>query len=264
MGAQGLAEVLSIGLCPYLQPGEGSIVTGTFAHHASEDQPLLSISVEGSDEPIIGTSNHPFWSVDRQQFVEAGELNEGERVLAADDEARHITRITRGPPPEPVYNIEVHGEHTYFVGDLAVLVHNAYGRRPGGYRTGDTDSHSRLSPGTNRATGHTNTRADGYVQSHHGIQQEWARRWARENDIDGYSAATAPAILLKSSSGEVHAAISAAQRARRRQPGGWDNNIRQEFDISYRELIDAGMSVRDAQRVIKQNYRYFDSLGAFN
>jgi hypothetical protein len=124
MGAEGLAEVLSISLCPYLQPGEGSIVTGTF-HHES-DQPLLEISVEGADEPIVGTSNHPFWSEDRQEFVEAGELKPGERLRTANDEIRHITRITRGPPPQAVYNIEVHGEHVYHVGTAGVLVHNSY------------------------------------------------------------------------------------------------------------------------------------------
>ena len=136
---------------------------------------------------------------------------------------------------------------------------NAGARRPGGYRTGDFDSHGRLSPGANRAPGHTNTRADGFVQSHHGIQREWAKR-----KVADYDEAAAPANLLRSSSGEVHAKISAAQRARRRQPGGWDTDIRTEFNLSYRELVDAGLSSKDAQRLIRQNYKYFDSLGAFD
>ena len=125
MGAQGFAEVLSISLCPRLQPGEGSIVTGTFRHES--DQPLLEISVEGSEEPIVGTSNHPFWSEDQQTFIEASELHQGERVRTANDEIRHITRITHGPPPQAVYNIEVHSEHVYHVGVAGVLVHNSCG-----------------------------------------------------------------------------------------------------------------------------------------
>jgi hypothetical protein len=147
-----------------------------------------------------------------------------------------------------------------FVGPRMPLApENAAPRRPGGYRTGDFDSHGRLSPGVNRAPGHTNTRADGFVQSHHGIQREWAKR-----KVTGYDEAAAPANLLRSSSGEVHAKISAAQRARRRQPGGWDTDIRTEFNLSYREMIDAGLSPKDAQRLTRQNYKYFDSLGAFD
>jgi hypothetical protein len=51
---------------------------------------------------------------------------------------------------------------------------------------------------------------------------------------------------------------------KRRQPGGWDTDIRTEFNLSYREMIDAGLSPKDAQRLIRQNYKYFDSLGAFD
>nr|GFC18477.1 type VI secretion system Vgr family protein [Tanacetum cinerariifolium] len=36
-------------------------------------------------------------------------------------------------------------------------------KRPGGHLTGDVESHGTLSPGVNRATGHTNTRLDNFV-----------------------------------------------------------------------------------------------------
>ncbi|CAN0643986.1 hypothetical protein BCEP27_30371 [Burkholderia cepacia] len=49
-------------------------------------------------------------------------------------------------------------------------------RRPGGYRVNDADQHGNLIvPKANRAPGNTNTIADGLVQSHHPIQQEWAK-----------------------------------------------------------------------------------------
>ena len=145
---------------------------------------------------------------------------------------------------------------------LGVVGHsrgNGLARRPGGYRTGDTDAHLLLSPGANRATGATNTRTDGFVQSHHGIQRQWAKR-----NVDGYDEFAAPAVLLKSLSGEPHALISAAQRARRRARGGWETDIRTEFNLSYGEMLDSGISRRDAKRVISQNYKYFDSIGAFD
>jgi rhodanese-related sulfurtransferase len=73
------------------------------------------------------TSNHPFWSADRQAFVEAGQLQVGEQLQQADGTLVQITRITphTGPPVE-VYNLEVDAEHVYHVGAGGVLVHNTY------------------------------------------------------------------------------------------------------------------------------------------
>ena len=73
----------------------------------------------------------------------------------------------------------------------------------------------------------------------------------------GYDENDAPAILLKSASGEAHAKISAAQRIRRAMDGGWDTSLIEEFNIGYKELIDAGVSKKDAQRAMKKAYRYF-------
>lgn len=50
----------------------------------------------------------------------------------------------------------------------------------GGYRTGDIDKHGLLSPGTSRAVGYANKKVDKQVQSHHPIQNEWAKKWAKK------------------------------------------------------------------------------------
>lgn len=134
-------------------------------------------------------------------------------------------------------------------------------KRPGGYKTGDVDLHGNLSPGVNRATGHKNIAADGNVQSHHPIQNEWAKRWAKKKGLP-YDENKAPAILLKSSSGNPHAKISAAQRARRRNEG-YDTDIVHEFYKSYKELLDAGVDMKTAQKAIKDAYKYFASIGGF-
>jgi hypothetical protein len=134
-------------------------------------------------------------------------------------------------------------------------------KRPGGYQVGDIDMHGNLSPGVNRAPGHQNIAADGYVQSHHPIQNEWAKRWAKENGVP-YNENQAPATLLESSSGNPHAKISAAQRARRRVEG-FDTNIVYEFNTSYKEMINAGVGNNQAQKAIKDAYKYFDSIGGF-
>jgi hypothetical protein len=44
-----------------------------------ENAEILDLQIEGSDEPIGTTANHPFWSEDRHQFVAAGDLP-GERM----------------------------------------------------------------------------------------------------------------------------------------------------------------------------------------
>jgi len=131
--------------------------------------------------------------------------------------------------------------------------------RPGGHQSLDVAPHENLSPTANRAPGHTNSRADGSVQSHHAIQQEWATR----NKIPGYDANKAPCILLPSHSGSPHAKISASQRKRRRECPGYGTSIQDEFRISYGEMIDAGVPTKQARKAMAKNYKYFDSIGAF-
>ncbi len=126
LGAAGPAEVLAVDPCPPIAEGTGQVVTGTFAHRSSHQ--LLNITVTGEDKPIGVTDNHPFWSEDRQEFVEAGELKVGETLRTLNG-ITTITSITNRGPPEPVYNLEVHREHVYRVATSGVLVHNNYTRR---------------------------------------------------------------------------------------------------------------------------------------
>jgi hypothetical protein len=77
------------------------------------------------DYEIGCTANHPFWSEDRQEFVEAGQLREGERVRTRLDEIAHVVQVKPRPPTKWVYNLEIQGEHVYEVGPGGVLVHNA-------------------------------------------------------------------------------------------------------------------------------------------
>ena len=135
---------------------------------------------------------------------------------------------------------------------------------PGGACKHDTGRHGELSPNANRAPGNRNIRNDGFIQSHHSVQNEWA-----ENNVAGYDRNAAPAVLLPSASGDSHAQISAAQRALRRnlatQPGGkWGStSITDEFNIGYRQMINAGVPQDVARRAMRKSYKYFDCLGAF-
>lgn len=82
-----------------------------------------------------------------------------------------------------------------------------------------------------------------------------------KKNIANYDEDLAPAILLKSVSGEAHAMISAMQRERRKL-FGYSTSIRSEFEAGYRQMVDAGVDAGHARRAITRSYKYFASLGA--
>ncbi|MDD3471101.1 MAG: polymorphic toxin-type HINT domain-containing protein, partial [Thermoguttaceae bacterium] len=100
--------------------GSGNLVTGTFCHLATQ---TIDLVIDGV-APIGCTPNHPFWSVDRRAFVNAGELLVGENVQLYSGETKRVVQKLARPSPELVYNIEVLGEHVYHVTTDGVLVHN--------------------------------------------------------------------------------------------------------------------------------------------
>ncbi len=122
MGIVGWASVVDIDEDVCIEEGRGNVVTGTFAHTSRN---VIDLFVEGQTEPIGCTANHPFWSVDRQEFTAAGELREGERLALYSGETKRVVQKLPRPGPEVVYNLEVYGEHAYCVSPGGVLVHNA-------------------------------------------------------------------------------------------------------------------------------------------
>ena len=121
-GIEGEAHVLDIRLCPLLQPTPPGYrtVTGTFRHQSAH---VFDLFVDGEDEPIGTTANHPFWSEDRHEFVRADTLRPGEHLLANNMPVA-VSSIVPRAGPEPVFNLEVFGDHTYHVGSSPILVHN--------------------------------------------------------------------------------------------------------------------------------------------
>ena len=120
----GLALVTAIDDCPPIADGEGSVVTARFV--TREVHVVASVDVLGADgtvETITGTTIHPVWSVDRQGWVPLAELGQGERLQGLDGLAV-VLSVSLSRVSQPVYNIEVHGEHVYQVGELGLLVHN--------------------------------------------------------------------------------------------------------------------------------------------
>jgi hypothetical protein len=126
----GSAIVTSIDECPEIAGGEGSVVTATFK--TREVNTVVHAEIIGPDgtiELIEGTPIHPIWSVDRNDWVPLGELTEGETLHASGGIAT-VLSLAPVTCSLPVYNIEVHGEHVYQVGELGLLVHNTYPTDP--------------------------------------------------------------------------------------------------------------------------------------
>jgi len=123
----GIAHVTSVESCPPISSGEGSVVTARFiTRQVDEVATIEVIGPDGQIESLTGTKIHPIWSVDRQDWVPLAELREGETLQASAGIATVIS-VTLASCTQPVYNIEVHGEHVYQVGEFQLLVHNTYG-----------------------------------------------------------------------------------------------------------------------------------------
>jgi hypothetical protein len=124
LGIAGFAEVLETRPCPQPRPGQGRLVTGVYEHTRAD---VIDVHITGEPAPLGTTANHPFWSEDRQSFVAASDLRPGEQVRLADGRLTPVEKVGSHRRTEPVYNLEVDGEHVYYVGQGGVLVHNANG-----------------------------------------------------------------------------------------------------------------------------------------
>jgi RHS repeat-associated protein len=82
------------------------------------------VMVQTADETITATLTHPF-RVENKGWVQAGDLQPGDRLISLDGGTETVTETTTTDATALVYNFEVEGTHTYFVGEQPVLVHNA-------------------------------------------------------------------------------------------------------------------------------------------
>jgi hypothetical protein len=73
------------------------------------------------DETVQCTPSHRFFT---GIWVAAGHLTPGQRLLCRDGQWRELQSVVRRSEPQPVFNLEVEGVHTYLVGRSGVVVHN--------------------------------------------------------------------------------------------------------------------------------------------
>src|SRR5262249_10289141 len=70
------------------------------------------------------TSEHPFFVVGKG-WLEAGKLSAGDSILTISGEPARIEKIAPREQRLALFNFEVEADHSYFVGETALLVHNA-------------------------------------------------------------------------------------------------------------------------------------------
>ncbi len=122
---QGVAIVTSIGECPPIASGEGSVVTARFL--TQEVHEIARVEVEGPDGAIDileGTPIHPIWSEDRQDWVPLGELEEGESLRSGLGGEYTVRSVNLSRQATAVFNLEVNGEHVYELSRFCILAHN--------------------------------------------------------------------------------------------------------------------------------------------
>ncbi|MBF0207013.1 MAG: hypothetical protein HQK53_08995 [Oligoflexia bacterium] len=83
---------------------------------------LFKISI---GETIIRTTDkYPFFSVDKNDWVEAKDLRIGDRPITQNKIIVTITNIEDEYGHFPVYNLNVEKNHNYYVSNMGILVHN--------------------------------------------------------------------------------------------------------------------------------------------
>ncbi len=131
---QGEALVTGVRWASPLKPGARCPVTGLVRHVSSD---VIAVALKGGSTLEV-TKHHPLYSADRDAWVEAGELAAGEDLVTRGEVARVDGVFDVPRAPTEVFNLEVTGEHRYFVGEMRVLAHNVC--------TGPADPGSSSSP----------------------------------------------------------------------------------------------------------------------
>ncbi|MDB5213085.1 MAG: hypothetical protein JWO86_1012, partial [Myxococcaceae bacterium] len=96
-------------------------VTRLFVRADAEEVALTFTDAHGAGTPIITTPEHPF-RVASGEWVTAGRLDIGDNVVTAEGGLATLSVALSLEKRGTVYNFEVEGTHTYFVGDAKLWV----------------------------------------------------------------------------------------------------------------------------------------------
>ncbi len=103
----------------------------------------------------------------------------------------------------------------------------------------------------------------GRLQSHHGLQQQWA---IENLSKYGYNPSLAPTVTIETGKGMPHTSITNAQNARRdarveNGQGKWSSSLQDELSYIVADFEKAGFSDTTIKQVLEQQYSMLDKLG---
>ncbi len=156
--------------------------------------PLVNLAVrdeDGTSEVIRTTTEHVFWA-ERRGWLRVADLDAGDELVSASGHKLFVAALQQSLDQERVYNFEVAGTHTYFVGSAEVLVHNDCASRigtrfmRGPFATGPYDELSKSVAELNKVVPKW-----AQVDAHHAGQKAAMKALAV-----GYEEATGPAIIV--------------------------------------------------------------------
>ncbi|WP_248001717.1 polymorphic toxin-type HINT domain-containing protein [Streptomyces sp. RPA4-5] len=114
------------------RPVVATIVTKDDKHFTD-----LTVKTPSGDSSIIATNTHPFWSVDKKKWINAGDLRPGTELRTPQGTTAKITTVRHFSKQQQTHDLTIAGTHTYYVlaGQTPVLVHNSNGWCGPGFRT---------------------------------------------------------------------------------------------------------------------------------
>ncbi|WP_229402675.1 polymorphic toxin-type HINT domain-containing protein, partial [Micromonospora okii] len=105
-------------------------VTAVIVGEGRKELVDIEVDVDGASgtatATVTATEGHPFWSAERNTWVEAGDLAGGERLRTSTGGTGTVLATRERTERERVYNLTVDTTHTFYVlaGTLDLLVHN--------------------------------------------------------------------------------------------------------------------------------------------
>nr|WP_281383179.1 polymorphic toxin-type HINT domain-containing protein [Microbulbifer rhizosphaerae] len=161
---------------------------------APRSKPLMRIGVGNGS--VEATPSHPFWSTTQKTWIRAEKLSVGDHLLNADGREITVSEIGTRVGEFKVYNFEVADNHSYFVSEAEVLVHNSscIGEHDGlggktDYGTGET-----AEVGADQMTADATREASSAVQT--GVKASTATTETAETTTEGSTAVEETLELL--------------------------------------------------------------------
>ncbi len=106
-------ETGNLALSPVLQ---------TFVRERIRTLDVVVRLADGTEETLRTTEEHPFWT--ERGWSPAGALKQSDWLQSHNSVGVRVEEVALSNELETVFNLEVDGAHTYFVGSTGVLVHN--------------------------------------------------------------------------------------------------------------------------------------------